>query len=72
MVDQYGTADATRRFAQYLHVLFSNPAVAGPIVSEGWASESELAQVRDGVLAWGERPDAFCAWMYCAAIGWVE
>jgi ubiquinone/menaquinone biosynthesis C-methylase UbiE len=72
VVDQYGTADATRRFAQYLHVLFSNPAVAGPIVSEGWASESELAQVRDGVLAWGERPDAFCAWMYCAAIGWVE
>lgn len=28
--------------------------------------------MRTGALAWGERPDAFLAWMYCAAIEWAD
>lgn len=25
----------------------------------------------DEIKQWAERPDAFFAWMYCAAVGWV-
>jgi hypothetical protein len=39
---------------------------------KGWASADELEALRAGVLAWGERPDAFGAVLYCAALGWVD
>jgi ubiquinone/menaquinone biosynthesis C-methylase UbiE len=70
--DHYGTLAETRQLARFVDLLYSNPAVIAPILEEGWADAAELEQVRAGVAAWGERPDAFCAWMYCAAVGWVE
>lgn len=69
--DHYGTLAETRKFAKFMDLLYSNPAVIAPILSEGWADEAELEQIRDATLSWGERSDAFCAWMYCAAVGWV-
>ncbi len=69
--DHYGTLAETRKQAQFLDGLFSHPPVIATILGEGWADEAELEQMRAAALAWGERPDAFLAWMYCAAIGWV-
>jgi SAM-dependent methyltransferase len=70
--DHYGTLEETRKYAQFVDGLFSHPAWIAPVLSEGWADEAELAEMRAGVLAWGERPDAFLAWLYCAAVGWVD
>lgn len=69
--DHYGTPAETRRYGWQCEQLLGNPAVRAPILAEGWADEAELAQLRDATRAWGERPDAFSAWMYCAAVGWV-
>ncbi|HEX5502061.1 MAG TPA: methyltransferase domain-containing protein [Thermomicrobiales bacterium] len=70
--ERYGTLAETRNMVRLADLLLSNPAVIAPIVSERWADEAELARIRAATLAWGERPDAFCAWMYCAAVGWME
>jgi SAM-dependent methyltransferase len=70
--DHYGTLAETRKYAQFADGLFSHPAFIAPVLSEGWADEAELAEIRAGVLAWGERPDAFLAWLYSAAVGWVD
>jgi hypothetical protein len=42
------------------------------IAAQDLVSAEELPALRDGVLAWGERPDAFAAVLYCAALGWVN
>ncbi len=70
--EHYRTPAETRRQAQFIESLLSIPAVREIILSEGWADEAEMEQIRLGYRAWGERPDAFIAWMYCAAIGWVS
>jgi len=70
--DHYGTLAATRTQARFFESVLSIPAVKEMILSEGWAEEAEIEQIRAGYVAWGERPDAFLAWMYCAAVGWVS
>jgi hypothetical protein len=70
--DHYGTLAETRKYAQFLDGFYSYPAWIAPALGEGWADEAELEQMRTGILAWGERPDAFVAWMYCAAVGWAD
>ncbi len=70
--DHYGTLAATRKHAQFVESVMSIPVVKEMIRSEGWADEAEMEQMRAGYLAWGDQPDAFMAWMYCAAIGWVS
>jgi SAM-dependent methyltransferase len=70
--DHYGTPAETRKHAQFFDGLFSYPPVIATILGEGWADEAELAQVRTGTMAWGERPDAFLALMYCAVVGWTD
>jgi SAM-dependent methyltransferase len=70
--DHHGTLAETRKHTQLIAMLLSSPAWAATIRSEGWADDAELERIRAAVLAWGERPDAFSAWLYCAAIGWVD
>jgi SAM-dependent methyltransferase len=70
--DHYGTSAETRHFARLTDSLLRNPAVWASAIREGWTDEAELARIRAAILAWGERPDAFVAWMYCAAVGWVD
>lgn len=69
--DHHGTLAETRKQAGLIALLLSSPEWVATILSEGWADEAELARIRAAVVAWGERPDAFSAWMYCAAVGWV-
>jgi hypothetical protein len=68
----YGTTERTRWFAEFAVGLFGAPEMSRVIVDEGWATREEL----DGMLAafekWGELPDAFLAWLYCGALGWVD
>ena len=52
--------------------LITSPEWAGTIESEGWADAAELERIRAAAVAWGERPEAFTAVMYCAAVGWVD
>ena len=42
------------------------------ITNQGWATQAEIDEIVDWVQQWGERPDAFLALMYCAAVGWTE
>ena len=68
----YGDEDRTRWFADFAAGVFAAPSMAETVVSEGWATRAELDGMAIALRAWGERPDAFAAWLYCAAIGWVD
>lgn len=70
--DHYGTLAATRTQARFVESVLSIPTVREMILSEGWADEGEIEQIRAGYVAWGEQPDTFLAWMYCAVVGWVS
>ena len=70
--EQYGTLEETRRFAAVLGRLMRSAELTQLVGELGLASADEFHALSDGVLAWGERPDAFAAVMYCAALGWVD
>lgn len=69
--EYYGTLAETRRLARLTDLFLQNPDFATVAVEQGWQSEAQLASLRQEVLAWGERPDAFLGLTYCAALGWV-
>jgi hypothetical protein len=52
--------------------LLSAPTVAETVVNEGWATQTELDSVVAVLNSWAPRADAFAAWLYCAALGWVD
>ena len=68
----YGKAEATQWFADFVIGLLSSPTIAETAVTEGWATQAELAAVIAVLKSWAPRPDAFVAWLYCAALGWVD
>jgi SAM-dependent methyltransferase len=67
----YGDLASTRWFAEFAVGLFTAPSMAETIVREEWATRAELDAVISAVREWGELPDAFAAWLYCGALGWV-
>ena len=68
----YGDLERTRWFAEFAVDLFSAPDMAKVIVEEGWATRTELDAVLAALHEWGELPNAFAAWLYCGALGWVD
>ncbi|HEV2462148.1 MAG TPA: methyltransferase domain-containing protein [Ktedonobacterales bacterium] len=70
--DFYGTLAETRRFAAFVGRLMRNPDLVQLMVARDWASPDELQALPAELQAWGERPDAFAAVLYCAALGWVD
>ena len=68
----YGSLERTRWFAEFAVGLFAAPAMAEVIVAEGWATRVELDALLAEIRDWGERPDAFAAWLYCGALGWID
>jgi SAM-dependent methyltransferase len=70
--ETYGDAESTRWFADFATGLFRAPRMADVIVGEGWATRDELDETIAALNEWGDRPDAFAAWLYCAALGWVD
>jgi SAM-dependent methyltransferase len=69
--DGGGTPELTRLVAHGLIARLRGPAGADAIVRRGWATRAELDAMFAEVRAWGERPDAFYAGLYCSAIGQV-
>lgn len=70
--DYYGNLEETRRLARIQTRMFRNADMVALILSQGWATQAEIDEIVDWVQQWGERPDAFLALMYCAALGWTE
>ena len=68
----YGELERTRWFAEFAVGLFSAPAMSEVIVREGWATRDELDALLAALRDWGEQPDAFIAWLYCGALGWID
>ncbi len=67
--EAYGTPEETRWVAPLISGVFRNPDLIKVAVSQGWATETELKEIAEWFIAWGERPDAFFAELYCAALG---
>jgi ubiquinone/menaquinone biosynthesis C-methylase UbiE len=70
--EYYGTLEETRGYAAMCERILRTPEVARRAVAQAWVSADELEAMIAGVRAWGERPDAFAAVLYCAALGWVD
>ena len=69
--DYYGTLEGTRRFAALVEPLLRHPTFADLVVGQGWTDRAHLDAILAEIRAWAERPDAFYAVTYCAALGWV-
>ena len=69
--DYYGTAEATRWFARLIDPLFRDPAFLEVVIGQGWVDRAHLEAILTELRSWAERPDAFFAITYCAALGWV-
>lgn len=67
----YGDAAGTRWLAEIATGQLGAPSVSELIVGEGWASREELNAAIAALREWGERPDAFAAWLWCGALGWT-
>lgn len=70
--ETYGDAQSTRWMADFAIGLFSASSMSDTVVSQGWASRDELDRLLAALREWGERPDAFMTWLYCAALGWAD
>jgi len=70
--DYYGSLEETRRMARIQARLFRDADLAGLITGQGWATAAEIDEIIEFIRQWAERPDAFLAIMYCAAVGWAE
>jgi ubiquinone/menaquinone biosynthesis C-methylase UbiE len=70
--ETYGHAESTSWFAQFLADLYGPGGLRDLIVSQQWASEQRLDEIVRSVREWGQRPDAFLSWLYCAALGWNQ
>ena len=70
--EHYGRLDETRRMAGVINRQMGDPALVNLCVSQGWATKQDMDEIVKWILEWGERPDAFMAIMYCAALGWNE
>jgi SAM-dependent methyltransferase len=67
----YATAERTRMLAKGLEAGLRASDVWNTILEQGWSDSAKLEEVIAEYRAWGERPDAFCAWIYCSAVGWI-
>lgn len=68
----YGDAATTRWIAEFAIGMFTAPTMADTIITEGWVTQDEFDALIAGLGEWGERPDAFMTWLYCAALGWAD
>ncbi len=67
----FGRPEMTRAFAAGFPAQLREPSFLTTVQEHGWADEALLAAMGDAVRQWGEDPDAFLAFIMCAALGWV-
>jgi ubiquinone/menaquinone biosynthesis C-methylase UbiE len=70
--EYYGRLDETRRIAGVMCRQLGDPALTNLVIDQGWVTQAELNDLITWIRDWGERPDAFMAILYCAALGWNE
>jgi ubiquinone/menaquinone biosynthesis C-methylase UbiE len=70
--EHYGRLEETRRMASVMAQQMGDPLLMNLAVSQGWATKDEMIEIVKWLPEWGERPDAFMAILYCAALGWNE
>jgi 2-polyprenyl-3-methyl-5-hydroxy-6-metoxy-1,4-benzoquinol methylase len=63
-----GTFDAALAHTLLYHL--SDPILKNLAIGQGWTTQTEMDEIISWMREWGERPDAFMAIMYCAALGW--
>jgi ubiquinone/menaquinone biosynthesis C-methylase UbiE len=68
---QVGTLERSRTWAAGLAAALRSPDVWDTILARGWSDPTTLESIVAEWLAWGERPDAFSAFVWCSAIGRV-
>jgi hypothetical protein len=61
-----------RQRADVLVRVLRDPTVVELVTGQGWVTPADLEEMVAYLLEWGERPDAFFAILYCAALGWVD
>ncbi len=67
--DTKGTPEEVREQARIMTFLLDGP-VGRYAVENGKVAPSELDELRRGISAWGEQPDAFFANVHVEVIGW--
>jgi hypothetical protein len=65
-----GSLEETRRVAQN-HLIRLRGMLGELAVAQGWATKSELEQMAEAIIAWGEAPDAFYGRPGFTALGWA-
>ena len=65
-----GTPEATHRVAQN-HLIQLHGLRGKLAVEQGWATQQELEQMAEALIAWGDAPDAFYARPGFSAVGWA-
>lgn len=70
--EYYGRLEETQRAAFVMNRILDDSVVSNLVIEQGWTTQEELNEMMAWIHDWGERPDAFMAIMYCAALGWNE
>src|SRR5262245_28992967 len=65
-----GTPEETRRVAQN-HLIQLRGLRGKLALQQGWATQQELEQMSEALMAWGDVPEAFYARPVFTAIGWA-
>jgi SAM-dependent methyltransferase len=68
-VESVGTLEETRRYATWLKAQLQG--FARTAMAEGWVDQATVDAIVAEIEAWAERPDAFSAGIWCAAVGRV-
>jgi SAM-dependent methyltransferase len=68
-VESAGSLEETRHRAAWFRDQIR--ALGRTAVAEGWVTHTTVDAMAAEIEAWAERPDAFSAEIWCAAIGWV-
>jgi ubiquinone/menaquinone biosynthesis C-methylase UbiE len=69
-VEYAGSLEATRRFAAWRKAQLGG--LARTALAQRWTDQATIDAMAADFEAWGERPDAFAATIWCEAIGWAE
>src|SRR5215469_5441544 len=69
-VEFAGSAEETRGAAAWM--IDQHRGLSRTALAQGWVTQSEVDAIAAEIEAWGERPDAFTATLWCEAIGWVK
>jgi SAM-dependent methyltransferase len=67
----YGAREQLTLGARAMAGMLKQPAFLATVLQQGWAAESEVAQLAEDLLAWSEHPSAYFAILKCAALGFA-